>query len=107
MFTYGPRVMQNPAVPIRDNEGIPVRQVDLIHVITIGMLFCFWWNGYSEAHGENRLGIRRERLRQVDGESLPAQVIIKGIAVQQNIFKRKITFEIWFHSQHKFIESGA
>ena len=43
----------------------------------------------------------------MDGESLPAQIIIKGIAVQQYIFKRKTAFEIWFNSQHKFIERDA
>ena len=58
VFTQSPRVMQNPAIAVRDNEGIPIRQVDLIrrHSHTDALLFSVEWkcgSAWQESPGRS------------------------------------------------------
>ena len=56
--------MQDPAVAVRNNEWIPIRQIDLIHIIAIGMFFDLGRDVDAEAHGERHLCTGRKCLRQ-------------------------------------------
>ena len=59
--------MKNPSVAVGNDERIPIREIDLVHIKAIRMIFDFHGDVDPKAHGEGERSIRRERLWQMYG----------------------------------------
>lgn len=68
-------IVQYPPAAVRDDEWIPVCEIDLVEVITEDIVRTFGWDGEIEVERDRRRRIRGDGLIQIDGQSLPAESI--------------------------------
>src|SRR6266498_885112 len=100
-------VMEEPPVAVRNNERIPIRQVDLIYIKAIRMILDLNRDLNAEAHRDCGLRTRIERLRQMDSQPMPAEIIGEWIPIEQHVLDAESASQIWLGRHYQFVERYA
>jgi hypothetical protein len=107
MLAYIGWIVQYPAIDIRHDKGIPVRQVKLVHVVAVGSGLELDRDIYAETHAESHLLPRVDRPRQVNRQPLSAEIVIELAAIHKDILEREAVSQVGFHGHDYFVERSA
>ena len=97
-------IVQDPAVSIGHDERIPVRQVELVHVVAVRVVLYLGGEVDAEAHANRCLRARCQGLRQLNGHPLPAEIVIERASIHHNVLDGEAASQVGLDGHHNLIE---
>ena len=111
MLAHAARLVQHPTLPqhIGHHERVPIRQVDLVHIVAIRVFLDLGGQRDAEAHAQRGMCARRKRLpvREIDRQPLPVQVVPERTAIPHNVLEHKAAAQVGLDRQDELPKRHA